>query len=118
PRPPTRGPDSRKFTSRRNRGWQDDHGRGEEHEDAAQRPAIRERVGDGDIRDLELPFWTVTADLVSGREVVLGSGPLWQALDATSAIPGIFPPVAVGESLLIDGWVVNPIPVDVLHREG
>ena len=75
-------------------------------------------MGDRDIRDLELPFWTVTADLVSGREVVLGSSPLWQALDATSAIPGIFPPVAVGERLLIDGWVVNPIPVDVLRREG
>jgi len=99
-------------------GGKHDHGRGEEHEEAAQRPAIRERVGDRDIRDLELPFWTVTADLVSGREVVLGSSPLWQALDATSAIPGIFPPVAVGERLLIDGWVVNPIPVDVLRREG
>jgi len=49
---------------------------------------------------------------------VLGSGPLWQALDATSAIPGIFPPVAAGERLLIDGWVVNPIPVDVLRRQG
>ena len=48
----------------------------------------------------------------------MGSGPLWQALDATSAIPGIFPPVAVGERLLIDGWVVNSIPVDVLRREG
>ncbi|TMB47791.1 MAG: cyclic nucleotide-binding domain-containing protein, partial [Deltaproteobacteria bacterium] len=82
------------------------------------RAAIRDRVGERDIRDLQLPFWTVTADLVSGREVVLGSGPLWQALDATSAIPGIFPPVAVGERLLIDGWVVNPIPVDVLRRQG
>ena len=82
------------------------------------RAAIREQVGERDIRDLALPFWTVAADLVSGREVVLGSGPLWQALDATSAIPGIFPPVAAGERLLIDGWVVNPIPVDVLRRQG
>ena len=82
------------------------------------RAAIREQVGERDIRDLELPFWTVAADLVSGREVVLGSGPLWQALDATSAIPGIFPPVVAGERLLIDGWVVNPIPVDVLRRQG
>ena len=82
------------------------------------RAAIREQVGERDIRDLALPFWTVAADLVSGREVVLGSGPLWQALDATSAIPGIFPPVVAGERLLIDGWVVNPIPVDVLRRQG
>ena len=82
------------------------------------RAAIREQVGERDFRDLELPFWTVAADLVSGHEVVLGTGPLWQALDATSAIPAIFPPVAAGERLLIDGWVVNPIPVDVLRRQG
>jgi NTE family protein len=82
------------------------------------RAAIREQAGERDIRDLPLPFWTVAADLVSGRELALGSGPLWEALDATTAIPGVFPPVVVGERVLIDGWVVNPLPVDVLRREG
>jgi NTE family protein len=82
------------------------------------RDAIRAEVGERDVRDLPLPFWAVAADLVSGREVVLGSGPLWRALDATSAIPTVFPPVVVGEHVLVDGWVVNPLPADVLRREG
>jgi predicted acylesterase/phospholipase RssA/CRP-like cAMP-binding protein len=70
------------------------------------------------IEELPLPFWTVAGDLVTGREVVLGSGPLAQALDATSAIPAVFPPVVVGDQTLVDGWVVNPLPTDVLRREG
>jgi NTE family protein len=82
------------------------------------REAIRAQTGDVDFVQLALPFWTVAADLVSGREVVLSHGPLWQALDATSAIPAVFPPVVVDDRVLVDGWVVNPLPTDVLRREG
>jgi NTE family protein len=70
------------------------------------------------IEALPIPFWTVAADLASGCEVGLGSGPLWQALDATSAIPAIFPPVVVDGRILVDGWIVNPLPADILRREG
>jgi NTE family protein len=76
------------------------------------------QTGTCDITELPVPFWTVAADLVTGSEAVLSSGPLWQALDATTAIPTIFPAVAVGERMLIDGWVINPFPADVLRREG
>lgn len=85
---------------------------------AKKRRVIREHTGDTRIEDLAMPFRSVAGDLVSGREVVLGSGPLWQALDATSAIPAVFPPVIVGGQALVDGWVVNPLPTDVLRREG
>jgi len=75
-------------------------------------------VGEVQIEDLPLPFWCVAGDLVSGREVVFGRGPLCQALDATSAMPGVFPPVVLGEQVLVDGWIVNSLPADVLRREG
>jgi NTE family protein len=79
---------------------------------------LQRETGACDITELPVPFWTVAADLVTGREAVFSSGPLWQALDATTAIPTIFPPVVVGERVLVDGWVINPFPADVLRREG
>jgi predicted acylesterase/phospholipase RssA/CRP-like cAMP-binding protein len=82
------------------------------------RQLIREHAGDAQIEDLPIPLWTIAADLASGREVALHHGPLWQAVDATSAIPGLFPPVRVGGRLLVDGWLVNSLPADVLRREG
>jgi len=75
-------------------------------------------VGEVQIEDLPLPFWCVAGDLVSGREVVFGHGSLWQALDATSAMAGVFPPVVLGEQVLVDGSIVNSLPADVLRREG
>lgn len=82
------------------------------------RELIREQAGEARIEDLHVPLWTIAADLASGRELALHHGPLWQAVDATSAIPGLFPPVRVGGRLLVDGWLVNALPADVLRREG
>ncbi len=82
------------------------------------REIIREQAGDAQIENLAIPLWTIAADLASGREVALHHGPLWQAADATSAIPGLFPPVRVEGRLLVDGWLVNALPADVLRREG
>jgi predicted acylesterase/phospholipase RssA len=82
------------------------------------REIIREQAGDAQIENLPIPLWTIAADLASGCEVALHHGPLWQAADATSAIPGLFPPVRVEGRLLVDGWLVNALPADVLRREG
>lgn len=82
------------------------------------RDTLRSFVGDHDLSDLPVPLRVVAADLVTGREVVLERGPLWEALDATTAIPTVFPPVVIGERVLVDGWVVNPFPCDVLRRAG
>jgi NTE family protein len=70
------------------------------------------------FEDLPTPFWAVAADLVSGRECVLSSGIVWQAVDASTAIPGIFPPVQIDGHRFVDGWIVNSLPADVLRREG
>jgi len=72
----------------------------------------------GRFEDLPVPLWIVAADLVLQREFVFDRGELAMALDATSAIPTVFPVVAFKERQLVDGWVVNPFPADVLRRQG
>jgi NTE family protein len=68
--------------------------------------------------DLKIPFRAVTTDLVTGERVVLGSGDLAQALRATMAVPLAFTPVEMGERLLVDGGLVDPMPVEVVKQMG
>ncbi|NOZ60331.1 MAG: BamA/TamA family outer membrane protein [Calditrichaeota bacterium] len=75
-----------------------------------------ERVKDFD--QLPIPFRCVAVDLVSGNEVVLHRGSLAKALRATMAIPTAFSPVEWGDSLLVDGGLVNNLPADVAKKMG
>lgn len=75
-------------------------------------------IEDIDIRETKIPLALVCTDLRSGREVVLTEGSLRQAVAATAAIPGIFPPIARGEELLVDGGWVNQLPVKVCRGLG
>ncbi len=68
--------------------------------------------------NLRIPFRAVAADLVTGERVILDCGDLAQALRATMAVPLAFSPVEVGDSLLVDGGLVDPIPVDVARDLG
>jgi NTE family protein len=68
-------------------------------------------LGGRDLRDLPTPCAVTAADLVTGECVAIASGPAVEALMASLAIPGIFPPVRHGERLLIDGGVLAPVPV-------
>jgi NTE family protein len=61
--------------------------------------------------DLQIPLRVVAADLLTGEEVVLTSGPLEPALLGSSALPGIFPPIRHGGRLLADGAIVNLVPI-------
>jgi NTE family protein len=70
------------------------------------------------IEDVPIPLAVVAADLVSQQEVVFRRGPIWAALLASSSIPGIWPPQRIGERLLVDGGVVNPVPSDVVAGMG
>lgn len=69
------------------------------------------------FRDLQIPLKVMTADLWSGEAVVLESGELLPALQASMALPGIFPPVDHAGRLLVDGGVANPLPYDLLTDE-
>ena len=68
--------------------------------------------------DLETPFRCVATDILTGKEVVLKDGSLADAMRSTMSIPGIFTPVQRGEYLLVDGGVVNNLPVDVMQEMG
>jgi NTE family protein len=70
------------------------------------------------IEDLKLPFAAVATDLASGREVWLRDGPLDKAIRASISMPGIFSPVEIDGNWLVDGGLVNPIPVSLCRAMG
>jgi NTE family protein len=67
------------------------------------------------IEDLPLGFYCVSANLTRAEEVVHERGPLWPAVRASLALPGIFPPVYAAGDLLIDGAAIDNVPVDVMR---
>ena len=74
------------------------------------RESIEYLLPDVDLQDLPTPLSIVAVDLLTGRRVVLEKGPLRQAVLASSAIPGIFPPVPWGDMLLSDIGVIESVP--------
>ncbi len=68
-------------------------------------------VGDRRIEDLPIRFTAVTVDLLTGREVWLDQGPLGQAIRASIGIPGIITPATVNGRILVDGGLLDPVPV-------
>jgi NTE family protein len=79
---------------------------------------LRELIGDCAIEELPLPFTAVATDLASGEEVWLRRGKLFDAIRASIATPLIFTPFEHGRRLLIDGALVNPIPIAPALDEG
>lgn len=68
------------------------------------------------IEDMPLPYCCCATDWTTGREVVFRKGPLWDAIRASISYPGIFEPVQSHGHLLIDGGLVNPLPLDRVAR--
>ncbi|GAA0545632.1 NTE family protein [Rhizomicrobium palustre] len=68
------------------------------------------------IEDLPKPFFCISADLTTGHVHEHLQGPLWRALRSSAALPGIVPPVTSRGHLLVDGGVMNNLPVDVMRR--
>ena len=79
--------------------------------------AMKELVPDVRIERMPLPFAAVAADLLTGREVVLDSGGLYDAIRASISIPSVFRPVRRDGMVLIDGGTVNPLPLNRVRRE-
>ncbi|WP_229258160.1 patatin-like phospholipase family protein [Duganella margarita] len=67
---------------------------------------------------LQLPFRSVASDLVTGELVELSDAPLFLAMRASLAVPGVFAPVRVNQRLLVDGGLVRNLPVDVAREMG
>ena len=79
---------------------------------------LHEYIGDATFADSPLPLSIVTADIVKGEKVVLSEGSIAEAVMASTSIPGIFVPVERGEQLLVDGGVVENVPIDAITQSG
>lgn len=77
---------------------------------------LRELIGDIDIETLPIPYTAVATDLDREREVWLTRGPLFDAIRASIAIPTIFRPHALNGQRLVDGGLMNPLPLTPLLR--
>lgn len=78
--------------------------------------AIMEIVPNVNIEDLPIPYRAVATDLYTGREVVFDHGPLFRAIRASISIPSLFRPVKYGLTTLIDGAIVNCLPLNRVER--
>ena len=77
--------------------------------------AVYEQAG---IEDLWLDFFCITCNLTTSGQQVLDAGPVWRAVRASAALPGIFLPVLHEGHVLVDGAVVNNLPGDVARDRG
>jgi NTE family protein len=84
----------------------------------ALRELLRPAQSVRDFDQLPIRFRAVAADIETGDEVVLGSGDIVTALRASMAVPGAFPPVRIGGRLLVDGGLVNNVPISEARDMG
>jgi NTE family protein len=80
--------------------------------------ALQENFSYETFEELKKPFAAVATDLYSGREVNFISGSVIEAVRASCAIPGLFPPLLFDNRWLVDGGVVNPVPVNMCRMLG
>lgn len=82
------------------------------------RAALEDHFDDLDIENLPHPFVAISTDLSTGHEIWLRKGSLINAMMASFALPGVFPPVNLNHRHLVDGALVNPVPVSVTQALG
>lgn len=79
---------------------------------------LGESLGEKKIEDADIPFAAIATDITNGDKVVLDKGSAVQAVMASTCIPGIFSPVDLNEKLLVDGGIVENIPIDTVRNMG
>lgn len=79
---------------------------------------FRDRVGDAIIEQLPILFAAVATELNTGREIWLKSGSLLTAVRASISMPGVFTPVQIEDRWLVDGGLINPVPVSMCRAMG
>jgi len=77
---------------------------------------LEEFIGDVAIEELPIPYACVASDLLGHQEIVFDKGSLLKAIRASISIPTVFRPVASDGMLLVDGGVLNPLPLDLVQR--
>ena len=79
--------------------------------------ALETKFDDMDIRELTLPFSCISTNLTTSKRVIHRSGSLAKAIRASVSIPGVFPPVVEGTDLLVDGGVLENLPITPLYDD-
>ena len=79
---------------------------------------IRMYIKAKNIEDLPLPFCAVSTDLTTGKEIIIKKGDIVEAVRASISTPGIFTPVIKDNMTLVDGGIVNSVPVSVVRKMG
>jgi NTE family protein len=77
---------------------------------------LRTHFGDKRIEELPKPFFCISSDLTTGHIHEHCTGYIWRALRASAALPGILPPVTLRGHMLVDGGVMNNVPVDLMRK--
>lgn len=80
--------------------------------------ALRGGAADLPIEELPMPFAAVATALLTGEEIWLRTGSTFEAVRASIALPGLFPPVVHEGTLLVDGGLVNPVPISLVRAMG
>lgn len=78
---------------------------------------LQDNFGDVAIEDLWRPFFCVSTNMTRSEPLVHERGPLWEALRASLAIPGVFSPISYEGDLLVDGGVMNNLPIDLMREK-
>lgn len=79
---------------------------------------LRHLFGDADLRDFPIRTGVIAADVSNGQTVLIDKGPVVKAVLATTAVPGLFPPVEWNDRLLVDGGIVSNVPTQAAYLLG
>ncbi len=79
---------------------------------------LKTLIGDVEFKDLKIPLAVVATDINTGEEVIIEEGSVIEAVRASISIPAIFMPVKLKDRFLMDGGIVNPVPVSVVKDMG
>jgi NTE family protein len=74
-------------------------------------------IPDMNIEDMPIPFAAVATDIINEKEVVFTKGSFYKAARASVAIPAVFTPVKYGDTILVDGGLLNPVPIEYVARK-
>lgn len=79
---------------------------------------LLDNIGDVDFKDASIPFSVVTTDISDGKRVVLDTGDVNAGVMASTAVPGVFTPIEIDDKLLVDGGIVENVPIEAVRDLG
>lgn len=79
---------------------------------------IIEHIGDKNIQDSDIPLAIIATDVTSGEKVILDKGSVADAVKASTSIPGIFKPSEINGKMLVDGGIVENVPINTVRQMG